>query len=518
MPSKLAPGGDATPRLRLWPLPALLLTACLGSAAALRWQNDGTVAVLAAITLFLLLGLLVWVWSFSRLRGRKRWWGVLCVLLCLASVAALVRIRGYTGATVPIFSLRWLSEASPELELDSQALPVQLVPTLWDTPEFLGPGRRPRFQTPELARDWNATPPRELWRRPLGEGFSSFSVVGEVAFTQTQQGALECVVCLDWRTGETRWVSADTVRFASSLGGNGPRATPTVHDGRVYALGATGRLHCLDASDGKRLWSQDLPVAFAADAPDWGYSGSPLIVAERVVVSAGGSDGRSLVAFELLTGQLAWGGGHERAAYASPMLAQLAGEQVILCVDNQGLSAHDPESGRVRWQIPRGRGDNVTQPIVFGADRVFHSKGYGGGSGLWTIVAGPGQPDVETVWTNRRLMKTKFHNPVLHAGYLFGLSDGNSLECIDPLAGTRAWRERCDFGHGQLIGTGSLLLVLSEQGELVLVEANPERYVELARLPLFSSRTWNPPVLIGRHLLARNDIEAVCLELPVRKP
>lgn len=507
-----------TPGLRLWPLPALLLAASLGYAAAWRWRNDATIAVLAGITLLLLLGLLVWIWRFSRLRDRARWLGVLALGSLLAIGAAFVRIRGYTGATIPILSLRWLDAAAPELSPGVEGGPVQLTPGPFDSPEFLGPGRRPRFPAPELARDWQNNPPRELWRRPLGEGFSSFAVVGDVAFTQTQQGDLECVVCLDWRSGATRWLHADTVRFASSLGGNGPRATPTVSDGRVYALGATGRLHCLDASTGQRLWSQDLPAVLGAQAPDWGYSGSPLVVGERVIVSAGAPAGHSLVAFDRLTGAQVWGGGDDRAAYSSPMLARLAGEQVILIGTKQGLSAHDPDDGTLRWEIPRGRGENVSQPIVFDDDLVFHSKGYGGGSGLWRIMAETGQPRVEKVWSTRRLMKTKFHNPVLYEGHLFGLSDGTSLECIDPRTGTQTWRERGDLGHGQLIGTGSLLLILAEQGELVLVEANPERYVELARVPLFDARTWNPPVLIGRHLLARNDLEAVCLELPVQNP
>ncbi len=510
------PNHNPRPGVRWWPLPALLVVLVGGIFASLRWGGGDLAGPLAVLTVFLVfVGLVIWLLFLSRLsRGGKRG-GCVGILVFLALAASMFQVKGYTGSVVPIIGLRWLDDTAADLTASEGA--VELVPSPYDSPSFPGPDGQPRFNAPVLQEGWSSTPPKELWRRPLGEGFSSFAVIGDFAFTQSQRGDEECVVCLHWPTGETRWVHADSVYFQSSFGGNGPRATPTVAEGRVYTLGATGLLRCLDARNGALLWGHDLVADFSGEPPQWGYSGSPLVIDGRVIVSSGDSDGRSLLAFDAVSGEPVWQAGTRRAAYASPVHAVVSGLPVILVVDGEGIAAHDPEDGTLRWSVNRGRGENVSQPLVFDGESVFHSKGYGGGAGLWKVSVGADSgASVAPVWKSRRVMKSKFCNPVMYEQHLYGISDGVAMECIDPRTGESRWRERGPFGHGQLIGTGAHLLVMTEQGELLLVAADPSGYRELARHRVFDARTWNPPVLIGKHLLARNDLEAVCLELPAQ--
>lgn len=506
------PETRGAPSARIWPLFVILAGCALGVWGFARRSGDYAGISIALTAIATLLAILGWLFAFSRLEGRRRL-NVLAALLTVAiCAAALVRIRGYTGDTVPILTLRWWQGSTELVSTDER---VELERSPHDVVEFLGPGRRPEYAPVALARDWTKSRPTIRWRKRLGEGFSSFAVVGEHAFTQTQLDNEECVVCLHWPSGEVRWIHRTEVRFQSSLGGNGPRATPTFHDGRLYTLGATGVLSCIDAADGSGIWSVDLVERCGGRVPQWGYAGSPLVVDDLVVVSAGGPNGWSAVAFQRSSGEVRWHAGDEAAAYASPMLATLAGRRVILIAERPSLTAYDPKDGRILWSTPLGSGENVSQPVVLGADLVLYTKGYGTGAHLWRLTPSHGGTlSGETVWRSRRVLKTKFTQPILFEGHLYDVSDGMAMECVDPMTGEQLWRQRGGFGHGQTLRTGDLILSMSEQGELYLVEASPEGYRELGRFRIFAARTWNPPVLIGHTLLVRNDVEAVCVDLP----
>ncbi len=404
-------------------------------------------------------------------------------------------------------------EASPEVP----GTPVTEVPgTLAgaaDWPGFLGPRRDGSVPDVRLARDWQARPPREVWRIPVGAGWAGFAVVGGRAFTLEQRGEEEVATAYDLATGKLLWSHADRARYETTIGGLGPRSTPTVADGRVFAMGATGRLRALDAATGRLLWLRDTLADNGAENPEWGKSVSPLAVDGRVVIGAGGPDGRSVVAYAAATGEPAWGGGDDGPAFSSPIVATLAGARQIVSFNANSLTGHSLEDGRVLWRYPwPAEQPNVSTPLVLAGDRLFASSGYGVGAKVLQLAPGEGGAQTATlVWESPRL-KAKFTNVVQHGGRLYGLDDG-TLVCLDPATGERCWKAG-RYGHGQVILVGELLLVSTESGELVLVEPVPEELRVLATWRLFDGKTWNPPSLAGRYLLARTDREAVLLELP----
>jgi outer membrane protein assembly factor BamB len=442
----------------------------------------------------------------------------LLFLVALASSFTL-RVEGLTGDAHLNFALRW-SKAPTSLEAGetaSPAFPVDLTRTSpHDYDQFLGPTRLGVVSDARLERDWNRHPPRPLWRRAVGEGWSAFAVVGDFAVTQEQRGGSECVVCYRVADGAVAWVHADLVHFGSAFGGAGPRATPTIAAGRVYSVGATGILNCLDGANGKAIWSVDILQDNQAENISHGVCGSPLVLDKRVIVCPTGPNGISLAAYDRDTGKRLWRGGRDQASYGSPLLAELAGAKQILLCNAEGVAAHNPDSGEVLWRFAWTNRErtNCSQPLpnVGGPDTVFVSTDYGQGCVMLQVersTDGEWLPP-RKLWDNR-LMKTKFTTAVFHRGFLFGLDDG-ILECLDARDGSKKWKEG-RFGHGQVLLAGDLLLIQAEDGEVVLGEASPERWKELGRIAALSGKTWNNLALAGKYLLVRNDREAACYEL-----
>jgi len=383
-----------------------------------------------------------------------------------------------------------------------------------DYPQFLGPHRNATVDGVGLLRDWEMHPPRPLWRQPIGTGWSSFAIVGGYAVTQEQRDDKELVTCYEVESGRLCWVHADETSFYHPMGGDGPRATPTISEGRVYTLGATGRLNCLDGATGTPAWSVDIVQDNQAKNNEWGKSGSPLVVDDLVVVSAGGEDGRSLVAYHRDTGERVWVGGNRRSGYASPMLATLAGVPQILILNKGAVTAHDPSDGRLLWEQPWGKNINVAQPVPLDGDKVFVSTGYGIGGALFQLARSEsGEFEITQRWRTRSI-KAKFTNVVVRDGFLYGLDDGIFV-CVDLATGKRRWKAG-RYGHGQVLGLDDLLLVQAESGEVVLVEASPEAHREHGRFQALSSKTWNNPAFWRGYLLVRNDQEAACYRLASR--
>jgi outer membrane protein assembly factor BamB len=386
---------------------------------------------------------------------------------------------------------------------------------LQDSPEFLGPGRSNTLASLSLERDWAKHPPEELWRQPIGAGWAGWAVAGHRAVTQEQRGEHELVVCYDLFTGKPLWAHTNEVRFSEALGGDGPRATPTIAGDRVFALGATGILDCLELSSGRSLWSRPTLSEAKSENLMWGKSSSPLVVGELVVVS-GGETAPSLLAYDRATGTPAWQRGSDRSSYASPVLASLAGRSQILTVNAGSVAGHDAADGRVLWTYAwPGNFPKCSQPVPLPPDRVFISAGYNVGSALLRLKAGDGgAPGVEEIW-RKRVMKTQFANVAVLGGFVYGLDEGILL-CTALESGERQWKDG-RYGHGQLLLAKDLLVIQTEPGPVVLVEANPKEFREVARYPALSSKTWNQPTLAGQFLLVRNDREAVCLKLPLAK-
>lgn len=479
---------------------------------------------LATVGASLLTGgaLVFWTVFLTGLSRQARWRLIFGGVTLLVTLIALVRIDEVSGNMMPRLAWRW--SAKPDENLVEQPRrtqslePVDLTATSeHDFPQFLGSRRDAQLSGPKLARDWKQDPPRERWRQPIGAGWSGFAVVGDFVVTQEQRGPQEMVTCYELTTGSPRWSHADAARFSSTIAGDGPRATPTIDRGYVYALGASGNLVCLDGFTGNVLWQRDILYENMAKLPQWGMSCSPLVIENRVIVGAGGPNGHSLVAYDCDTGQPVWHAGEGRASYASPVLATLADTPQILVVNQESIAAHAPDDGRLLWEFPWPGGEpKVPNAVPVGPDQVFIAAGYGLGCKLLQLHRGDDGAiavDPKPVWQNR-LLKPKFTNVVVHRGAVYGLDDGRALVCLNVADGKRRWRGN-RYGHGQLLLVGDLLLVQSEAGEIALVEATPERFHELTRFQALEGKTWNTPALAGQLLLVRNATEAACYELPL---
>lgn len=479
-------------------------------------RNLATISATLLVSGFVVL----WLILGTGLPWRKKITLLAAASAAAVSVIACVRVEGFSGNLSPRLAWRWSPKHDESLTADlrnnraDETGPVDLAQTSeYDFPQFLGPAREATVAAPSFGRDWSAHPPRELWRKPIGAGWSSFAVVGHYAVTQEQRGKLEMVTCYDALTGEPLWGHADEGRFSRTISGDGPRATPTVADGHVYSLGALGILNCLDGASGKVLWSHNVVKENDAAIPEWGMSCSPLVIGDLVIVSAGGANGHSLVAYDKRTGDMVWHAGDRPSSYASPRLARLRGMEQILIVNQTAVTAHDPGDGHVLWNFDWAGGDpKVADAVALDDNRVFIAAGYGLGCKLLAITSDKGKLSAGVGWESRQL-RPKFANVVVHNGHVFGVDDGKALVCLDLKDGKRRWRGG-RYGHGQILLVNDLLLVQAESGEVALVDASPERFKELTRFAALDGQTWNTPVVAGRLLLVRNATEAACFELP----
>ena len=474
------------------------------------------------------LAVYVWVRAFSHVPLRAQLSTLALVCGLQLSLYSVLYTDGFMGDGRPILAWRWT--LSTDQIWDNQkinnsahaTLPIDLLTTTkFDSPSFRGSDRTGRMSAVPLARQW-IHPPEKLWVHPVGLGWSSFAVVGNYCITQEQRGDDECVVCYELRTGKEVWSHSDLAYFNEVTSGMGPRATPSIQDGRVFALGATGILNCLDGSNGQRIWSINILKDNDAENALFGMSGSPLLLNGLVIVSPGGEAG-SLVAYDQLTGDRVWASGNVNTSYSSPQYADFATGPQVLNFNAEGIYGHDVNSGKVLWNYPwisnPSERNNVCQPVALPSDeetpdQVFISSGYGRGCALFDLIKVEKKWEVRKRWSNRNL-KAKFSSVVRSGDHVYGL-DGSILVCIDLATGDRCWKGG-RYGYGQLVLVDELLIVQAESGEIVLVEATPDRHHELARFAALSQRTWNHPVVSGSLLLVRNDREAACYQLPVTK-
>jgi outer membrane protein assembly factor BamB len=335
------------------------------------------------------------------------------------------------------------------------------------------------------------------------------------AYTIEQRRNQEVVAAYDIHTGRELWTNGWTGRFQESMGGDGPRATPTYHEGRLYALGAEGELRALDALKGTVIWRKNILADNGAHNISWGMSASPLVVDDKVIVLPGGSGGRSVVAYDRLTAEPVWKALSDEQSYTSPMLVTLGGVRQIIVVSATRALGLTPDKGALLWEYPwsTSMGINVAQPIVFnhhGSDRIFLSASYGHGAAVFELTKAGERFRTKTVWENQR-MKNKFTSSVLHNGFIYGL-DESILACIDAATGDQKWKGG-RYGYGQLMLAGDHLIVLTEDGELALVSATPTRHEELARFSAIEGKTWNHPIIADGKLLVRNIQEMAAFDI-----
>ena len=398
--------------------------------------------------------------------------------------------------------------ASPGADKPSAAA----VPTSTHWTNFRGPDRDGHYRQQPVRTDWGPalTP---LWKQPVGEGYASFVVADGRAFTIEQRGGRELAAAYDLATGRELWTNVWNARFQGSTGGDGPRATPTWDDGRLFVLGAAGEFRALDAATGRTQWRTDILADAGAENVEHGTSASPLVVDNIVVVLPGGANGQSVVAYDRVSGKRVWGALDDRASYSSPMLVTLAGVRQILTFMATRLVALSPENGKLLWEFPWTSGGdiNASQPLIAGPDRVFISTGYGANAAMLQLVAGAdGQLTVRELWRTTR-MSNKFTSSVLHDGFIYGL-DESILACIDASTGELKWKGG-RYGYGQVMLASGHLIVLTEEGELALVRADPKAHQEITRFPAIEGKTWNHPAMSDGILLIRNIEEMAAFDL-----
>ena len=506
---------------RYWiPLTLILLAAAgLGYAYAQpELETNLRSWLVSAILLMTSLFLVLWFILLSGFSGRIRLRAFAVLIIASIAFMLTVKVDGAVGGTgLPRFVWKWSSPNERHLAKPvTSSDPAQPTQTdMPDVPQFLGSNRDGILADPGLSTDWNATPPREAWRADIGEGWGAFCVIGGRAITQEQRDQEEWVSAYDVATGKLLWHHADKTRFVEWQGGDGPRATPTHDVGKVYTQGATGIVNCLEVATGKLLWTHDLQKEHNTSVLTWGFASSPLIVDNLVIVCGAKRSGPTLIAYDKLTGELAWKSGKDEATYASPILAMIAGKRVLVSNNASGLALYDPSSGAVLMEYAWGedKWPKATQPLVLPGDRVFLSAGYGMGCSMLQIKASnDGKFTAEELWRNNK-MKTQFNSVTPIGDVLYGLDDGR-LAAMDIATGERLWKEG-RFGAGQHLLVGNKVLIQSEQGPVHLIEATRTGFKELAKLDALSSKTWNYPTLAGKWLLVRNDKQVACYELPL---
>lgn len=467
---------------------------------------------------------------------------------------AVFRIERVSGDLVPELMFRWSPSRDRLLPRAGTTTDPDAPRDAWtetpdDFPRFLGPDGTAALDRPRLDPDWAARPPQLAWRRPIGAGWGGFAICDGHAVTLEQRGEEEVIACYDLDGGQPEWQVAVTARHQTVLGGIGPRSTPTIRDGVVYATGATGWMHAIDGATGRVLWRKnvidDLGIDATAHAAAvaWGRAGSPLVTDDLVIVPGGGPltaplpapantagtgptdrTAVALVAYDRATGARRWTAGDAQISYVTPTLMEVAGRTVVVTVNEADVAAYDPADGSTAWSFPWPGHSNsdasCSQPRLVDDRRLLLSKGYGVGAVLFEADSATGTapeptvaPTFRAVWSRPNLLKTKFTNVVLHDGHAYGLSDG-ILECVRVADGTRAWKGG-RYGQGQVLRVGPLLVVQAETGEVVLVDCVPGQHRVRGRIAALDGQTWNNPAVSGDRLLVRNAEEAACWRLPL---
>ncbi len=475
---------------------------------------------------------LVWFTFFSGLRVVTKLATFGFLGLCGLAFVGAFRFQGFDGDFVPRFTPRWKMTAEEKFlaarraEAEYEGDPPILENA--DKPLAIQPGDWPQFRGPEgngavtgvpLKTDWEDGPPASVWRKRVGPAWSSFAVVDGLVFTQMQIGENESVVCCDLETGKEVWVHKDEgVRFEEARAGVGPMGTPTFYQGRLYTLGATGILNCLDPKTGQKFWSTNILKDAHAENLTWGMAGSPFAYEGKIIVNPG-SDGEhdsSVAAYDWETGKKLWSGGRNPASYSTPVVATVDGVEQVLMFDGLGLTGHSLQDGSPLWhkEWKNMHNINVAKPILRDDGAIFISTSYGEGSALLRVArdeAGKWKKPEETDWKTNRTFKLKFGDAVVQDGLMYGLSEG-ILTCLDLKTGKIVWRERGDFGFGQLILVDGVLVILSEEGEVVLIEAS-KKHPELLRFQAIQGKTWGHPAYAHGRLLVRNAEEMACYDL-----
>jgi outer membrane protein assembly factor BamB len=372
-----------------------------------------------------------------------------------------------------------------------------------DWPNFRGANHDGISHETGLKTQWN-TSLRPIWEREVGAAFSSFSVVGDRLYTCGLKDGKQVLYCLDANKGTVVWENAFEKEFRNEFG-DGTRATPTVNDGRVYVLGANGRLLCADAKTGRSLWTAQFNAK-----PMWAYSGSILIEGNLAIASAGGSGG-SLVAFKKDTGEKVWQTGKDPMGYATPYPFTLDGKRYIVGFMGNAAIIVEAKTGREAWRT-EWKTDwevNASSPI-FHDGYLFLSSGYRTGAGVMRLTPSGDKLTAEPVWSSKVLLN-KFQSCILHEGNLY-TSDQKSLKCVDFMTGQRRWNVP-RIKHGTFVLADQHLYLLTQGGKLQVAPVSEKEFNPTAKIELLTGKCWSVPVINDGKLYARNLTRIVAFDI-----
>lgn len=486
-----------------------------------------------ASPMILLLLLTIWyaLLGWGDLAKRLSVSGIMFLSLILITVGVryLTRYEGSaSGSSMPRLVWKWSEEKAPSESIETKVNETAVNQTIETEAQnaatnFLGPGQDGMWESVPFALNWDVNPPVELWRRPVGEGWSSFAVADGKAVTLEQIGDDEHISCLELLTGKELWTQKDRgVNFVKSkegapgavMGGEGPRSTPTIYQDKIYVMGSTGNTRCLELKSGKVIWERNVITDYAGLIPKWGKSNSPLILEKEGLVVVTGSEvaGVNIIALDLLTGEPKWTYETEGSSYSTPRILTMLETRQVVSVNANDACGLDPSTGEELWKYEwSGSFPKVGQPLPVGDNRILLTASYGVGSPLIELEKTGDKWSVTQLWKSTR-MKTKFSSASILDGYAYGIDEGR-LAAIDLETGEKAWK-REKYGFGQQLLVEDHLIIQTEPGPVVIGKPTPEQFNEIARIEALSSMTWNSPALAGRFLLVRNDREAVCFLLP----
>jgi outer membrane protein assembly factor BamB len=470
---------------------------------------------------------IIWLFLTRNRSAALRSWGMLTAFALVCGSMTLMRVDGIDGNQKAAASWRW-SKSAEDLYLASRsangagaaspsakndAIPPTLVAKPGDWAEFRGTNRRGEVHGMKIATDWESHPPKQVWRQRIGPAWSSMLILGDRLITQEQRGESEAVVCLDAATGREVWAHQYNARFSDGQAGAGPRSSPSFADGRIYTLGGSGVLSCLESGSGKPCWSRDIVADSGAPLPMWGFSSSPLIVDGLVVVYAGGKGDKGLLAYHDKTGQPAWSAATGPVSYSSPQVATVHGKRQVLFLSDTGLIGLEPATGKILWEhkAPANQIWRVALPrqvdetgVVFGSEDL----------GLVRIDLA--QASAKPRWDTRAL-RPAYNDFVSLDGFIYGFDEGFFC-CVDASTGERRWKAG-RYGHGQviLLVDQRVLIVVAENGEAIQVSARPDWHEELGRFQALNGKTWNHPAVAHGCLYVRNAEEIACYKLAAAK-
>ncbi|MGB7347178.1 MAG: PQQ-binding-like beta-propeller repeat protein [Pirellulaceae bacterium] len=371
--------------------------------------------------------------------------------------------------------------------------------------------------------DWSAAKPKVVWKTPTPLGFSSFTIAGNKAFTIIGREGREQCLAVDTESGSELW----SVKLGSSeykqgggnagardnKGGDGPRSTPTTDGKHVYVYDSYMKLTCLDAASGKQIWQRDIASQHAGREIKWLNATSPVMDGDALYIAGGGA-GESFLAVDKNTGDVIWKSGDEMMTHATPTLATIKGKKQIIYFMQSGLVSIDPSNGEELWRaVFKFSTSTAASPVVDG-DLVYCSAGYGVGAACFR-VNGTNEP--EELWFKPNQLMNHWSTPVAHDGHLYGLFEFKKygeapLQCVELATGEIKWKEG-GFGPGNCILVGEKLVVLSDAGDVVLVDAKPSAYSETGRIHAVDGKCWSTPAYSDGHIYVRSTTEAACLDV-----